>query len=151
MKQKELMGNPDTKSRTESKTEVQGYIQNLIYALDHGAKIDFQPVRKVDSTRDIKYSNKYTVADLFPNEDPLIALEREIRKLKVGEYIRTVKDLKHPGRSEYREFGRIYDEKGDVYIKIRVEVINYYGGKTVFIMSFHYAVDPLANEIFPYA
>ncbi len=145
------MKNPDTKSRIETKTEVQGYIQNLVYALDHGAKIEFQAVRKVDATRDIKYSNNFTVQDLFPNEDPLTALGREIRKLKVGEYIQTVKDLKHPKRSEYREFGRVYDEKGDVYIKIRVEVINYYGGKTVFVMSFHYAVEPLANEVFPYA
>lgn len=146
-----FMGNPDTKSRIETKSEVQGYIQNLIYALDHGAKIEFQAVRKVDATRDIKYSNNFTVQDLFPNEDPLQALGREIRKLKVGEYIQTVKDLKHPKRSEYREFGRVYEEKGDVYIKIRVEVINHYGGKTVFVMSFHYAVDPLANEVFPYA
>ena len=144
------MGNSDQRSRIETKAEVQGYIQNLIYSLENGAHIDFQPVRRVDALRDIKYSNKYTVNDLFPNEDPLIAIGREIRKLKVEEYIRTVKDLKHPKRSEYREFGRIYPEKGDVYIKIRVEVINYYGGQTVFVMSFHYAVEPLANEYFPY-
>ena len=145
------MPNNDERARIESKAEVQGYIQNLIYALDHGAHIDFQPVRAVDSTRDTKYSNAYTVADLFPDEDPITALGREIRKLKVEEYIRTVKDLKHPKRSEYREFGRVFPEKGDVYIKIRVEVINYYGGQTVFVMSFHYAVKPLANEYFPYA
>ena len=145
------MADKDEKSRIETKAEVQGYIQNLIYALEHGARIDFQPVRKVDVTRDIRYSNKYTVEDLFPNEDPLIALRREIRKLKVEEYIQTVKDLNHPRRSEYREFGRVYAEKGDVYIKIRVEVINLYGGQTVFVMSFHYAVNPFQNEFFPYA
>ena len=145
------MDNNGKKSRIETKAEVQGYIQNLIYNLNHGAHIDFQPIRKVDSTRDIRYSNKYTVEDLFPNEDPRIALGREIRKLKVEEYIQTVRDLKHPKRSEYREFGRVYKDKGDVYIKIRVEVISYHGGQTVFVMSFHYAVKPLVNEYFPYA
>lgn len=144
------MGNSDERSKIETKTEVQGYIQNLIYSLEHGAHIDFQPVRRIDAERGIKYSNKFTIEDLFPNEDPLTALKREIQKLKVEEYIRTVKDLKHPKRSEYREFGRVFPEKGDVYIKIRVEVINYYGGQTVFVMSFHYAFEPLANEYFPY-
>lgn len=143
--------NISLKSRIETKEEVKWYLENLKYNLDNGAVIDFAKDRRVDDTRDIKYTNKYTVADLFPNEEPLEALRHELRKLRVEEYIRTCKDLNHPERNEYREFGRVYDGKGDVYIKIRVEVINKYGYKTVFTMSFHYATKPLKDEVFPYA
>ena len=45
------MGNSDERSKIETKTEVQGYIQNLIYSLEHGAHIDFQPIRRIDAER----------------------------------------------------------------------------------------------------
>lgn len=38
-----------------------------------------------------------------------------------------------------REFGKVYDGKGDVYIKVRVELLSEYGNHTTFVMSFHYA------------
>ena len=64
----------DTKIRIESELDIQSYLQNLNYALDHGALINFQSNRVVDDKRDLKYTNKFTVADLFPNENPNIAL-----------------------------------------------------------------------------
>ncbi len=67
----------DTKIRIESELDIQSYLQNLNYALDHGALINFQSNRVVDDKRDLKYTNKFTVADLFPNENPNIALKRE--------------------------------------------------------------------------
>jgi len=137
-------------SRIESELEVKSYIQNLKYALDNGAKITFQVKRFVDENRDEKYTNQYTVDTLFPNENPVEALKRELRTLKVEEYIRTIKDLKFPNRSEMREFGKVYDNKNDVYIKIRVELLDMYGTATTFVMSFHFAERSFTAEMFPY-
>ena len=58
-----------TKPRIESEIEVKAYIQNLKFALNNGAKIDFQVRRLVDEKRDEKYSNQYTVNKLFPDEN----------------------------------------------------------------------------------
>ena len=55
-----------------------------------------------------------------------------------------------PNRSEMREFGKVYNETEDVYIKIRVELLSSYGNHLVFVMSFHYAVTPFTPEMFPY-
>lgn len=140
-------------SRIESKLEVQSYLIDLRYALDHGAKLHFQIDRRVDQKRDIKYTNRYTIADLFPDEDPVEVLKRELKTLTVKEYLRTVKDTRFPDLSEMREFGKVYNGTADVYIKIRVELLDtrYGGGHTTFVMSFHYAETPFSQEYFPYA
>ena len=120
------------------------------YALEHGAKLTFQEDRQVDQHRDQRYTNRFTVADLFPDENPVTALKRELQKLTVEEYMQTVKDLRFPKRSEMREFGKVYDGKGDVYIKIRVELLSEFGNHTTFVMSFHYAETPFTPDMFPY-
>ena len=140
----------DTRARIESELEVRSYLQNLRYALEHNAKVTFQIERQVDQNRDQRYTNQYTVADLFPDENPVFALKRELQTLTVEEYMRTVKDLRFPKRSEMREFGKVYDGKGDVYIKIRVELLSAYGDHTTFVMSFHYAEIPFTPDMFPY-
>ena len=137
-------------ARIESRIEISAYLQNLRYALDNNAKLEFQIDRRVDLNRDERYTNRYTVAALFPDEDPKVALKRELRTLTVGEYMRTVKDTRYPKRSEMREFGRVYNGTDDVYIKIRVELLDEYGGQTTFIMSFHYAETPFDSSVFPY-
>lgn len=140
----------NTTARIESKIEVTAYLQNLRYALEHNAKVEFQAERLVDQNRDQRYTNQFTVADLFPDEDPVVALKRELQTLTVEEYMQTVKDLRFPKRGEMREFGKVYNGKGDVYIKIRVELLSAYGDHTTFIMSFHYAEIPLEPNMFPY-
>ena len=140
----------EIKTRIESELEVKAYIQDLEYALNNGAKIDFQAKRLVDENRDEKYTNQYTVDTLFPNENPLDALKRELLTLSVEDYMQTVKDLRFPKRSELREFGKVYNEKDDVYIKIRVELLGSYGNMTTFIMSFHFAEKSFSPEMFPY-
>jgi c-di-GMP-related signal transduction protein len=139
-----------SKSRIETELEVKTYLQNLNYALDNGAKIEFQAKRIVDDKRDIKFTNQYTVAKLFPNENPVEALKRELRKLTIEDYMRTVQDLRFPKRSEMREFGKVYNGTDDVYIKIRVELIGLYGNATTFVMSFHFAEKAFYPEMFPY-
>ena len=43
----------DMRTRIESELEVNTYLQNLRYALEHNAKIDFQVERKVDQNRNV--------------------------------------------------------------------------------------------------
>lgn len=140
----------DNNSRIESELEVKSYIQNLKYALENGAQINFQEERRVDAERSIQFTNKYTVAQLCPDENPADALRRELKTLSVEEYMRTVKDYRFPKRSEMREFGRVYNGIGNVYIKIRVELLGMFGSHTAFVMSFHFAEKNFFDEMFPY-
>lgn len=140
----------NTKSRIESKLEVNTYLQKLKYALDHDARITFQARRLVDKQRDEKYTNQYTVDTLFPDENPVDALKRELKTLTVEEYMKTVQDIRFPKRSEMREFGKVYNGMQDVYIKIRVELLGLNGNTTTFVMSFHFAEKPFTADMFPY-
>ena len=124
----------ETKARIESELEVKAYIQDLKFSLNNGAQIDFQVKRVVDEKRDEKYTNQYTVNRLFPDENPVDALKRELLTLSVEDYMRTVKDTRFPKRSEMREFGKVYNGTEDVYIKIRVELLGLYGNTTTFVM-----------------
>lgn len=139
----------DENERIESVEEVKAYIQKLNYALDNGAVISVQINRRVDNNRDYRYTNEYTISDLFPDESPAEAMKRELRGLTVRDYRKTLKDTKHRELDEFREFGKKYDGK-DVYIKIRVELVNAFGNNSVFVMSFHYAEYKLNEESFPY-
>ena len=134
---------------------VKSYIQNLRFALTHGAKINFQEKRLVDENRPEKYTNQYTVRTLFPDENPVDALKRELLSLSSENYMRTVKDIRFPNKAEMREFGKVYlmnTEQRDVYIKLRVELVGERncGEHTVFIMSFHFAEKPFSNADFPH-
>lgn len=137
-------------ARIETELEVTAYLADLKYALDHGAQLTFQQDRRVDEKRDMRYTNRFTVADLFPNESPVTALKRELKTLTVEEYMRTVKDIHRPKLSEMREFGKVYNGHGDVYIKVRVELLSAFGNHTAFVMSFHYAEIPFSDDMFPY-
>lgn len=137
-------------ARIETELEIKAYIQNLKFALMHGAKIEFQAKRLVDNKREEKYTNQYTVNTLFPNENPVDALKRELLNLSAEDYICTVKDFRFPQRSEMREFGKVYNGTEDVYIKIRVELLGVYGNATTFVMSFHFAERAFTPDMFPY-
>ena len=97
----------ETKARIESELEVKAYIQDLKFALNNGAQIDFRAKRVVDEKRDEKYTNQYTVNKLFPDENPVDALKRELLTLSVEDYMQTVKDTRFPkreiGRASCRE------------------------------------------------
>ena len=140
----------ETKARIENELEVKAYIQDLKFSLNNGAQIDFQAKRVVDEKRDEKYTNQYTVNKLFPDENPVDALKRELLTLSVEDYMQSVKDIRFPKRSEMREFGKVYNGTEDVYIKIRVELLGLYGNTTTFVMSFHFAERAFSPEMFPY-
>ena len=143
------MNNNIDSSRIEKIEEVKAFLARMKYAIDNGAKITVQEERQVDNNRDVKYTNKYTLADLFPNENPSEAIIRELKSLTEKDYIRTLKDLRFPNRSELREFGKEYNSK-DVYIKVRVEIIPATSQTPIFVMSFHYAMKSFSAENFPY-
>jgi len=102
--------------------------------------------KQVEGNRAVKYTNKYTVAALFPHEPPTEALKRELSKLKVEEYLKTVVDRRFPKRAPFWVFGRKYSSE-DVYIKLRVEIVdrNY-----IFVMSFHFSTVGFSASDFPY-
>lgn len=64
--------------------------------------------------------------------------------------IHRASDTSFPDRNEMREFGKVYNGKDDVYIKIRVELLGMYGNTTTFVMSFHFAEKAFTPEMFPY-
>lgn len=139
--------------RKESRIEVQTYLDRLKYAIQSdSARINFQINRRVDECRSKKYTNRYTMSILFPNEDEVEALKRELSTLVVDDYIETVKDLTFPKRSEMRVFGKQYS--GDnVYIKIRVELVTIShgnGDSIIFVMSFHFSEWDFKDSDFPY-
>lgn len=116
----------NTQIRIESEIEMQAYLTDLRYAINNGAQVSFQAEWQVDQNRDVRYTNRFTVADLFPNENPVDALKRELLTLKIEEYMRTVKDLRFPKKSEMREFGKVYNGKGDVYIVFGQQLNNHW-------------------------
>lgn len=102
--------------RIETEEEIKSYLQNLKYALSNNAEIYFQKDRESDQLRNYEYSNKYTVGELFPNDDPAVILKEELEKLDVKDYIETVKDIRFPKREEMRVFAKSYEGFKDVYI-----------------------------------
>lgn len=136
--------------RIETEEEVRAYLANLKYALKNGAQITFQLYRNVDKQRAEKYTNEYTMKKLFPHQDPLTVLRKELQALTVEDYLRTARDVRFPKYSEMREFGKVYNGAEEVYIKIRVELLTPLGNHTTFVMSFHFAEKPFSQEVFPY-
>lgn len=139
--------------RTESKIEVKTYLDKLKYAIQsNSARLSFLKNRKVDYGRDKKYTNRYTMSQLFPDEDEVEVLKRELLLLTIEEYIETVKDTRFPNRSEMRVFGKQYSGE-DIYIKIRVELVSLEqasGGSFILVMSFHYSEWEHKDNDFPY-
>lgn len=141
------------KKRIESKEDAIAYLDRLIYALESGnAKVELVKDRLSDKDKDQKYSNRHTLLKLFPDEDPIESLKRELATLTVEDYIETVKDTIYVDRSELRVFGKEYDEE-DVYIKIRIELINMIsssGDNYILVLSFHFAEKNFIDDDFPY-
>ena len=147
------MSEAKEKKRIESNVDVQTYLDRLKYAIDSGsARINFQKKRHVDENRDEKFTNRYTMSQLFPDEDEVAVLKKELTCLTLEEYIETVKDLRFTNKSEMRVFGKKYSGE-DVYIKIRVELVSIAdasGGSNILVMSFHFSEWDFKDSDFPY-
>ena len=136
----------------EPASAVSAYLAKIKYALEHGATVNFQRSRRGDENRDIRFTNHYTVHELFPDEVPTDALKRELLTLKISDYMGTVKDIRYPKRGAMYEFGKVYRQSDEVYIKVRVKLADLDGGgaHTAFVMSFHFAEKPFSQCYFPY-
>lgn len=147
------MNKPRDLKRIETKHDVQTYLDRIVYAIQSNAVvISFQKDRKVDKHRDNKHTNRYTIGKLFPNEDEVDVLKRELLCLSIEEYIETVKDIRFPKKSEMRVFIKQYAGE-DVYIKLRVELVNTdyaYGYSFIMVMSFHFSERLFRENVFPY-
>jgi len=139
--------------RKESKDEILTFLAKLKYSIKSGSvKLNFQKERNVDHGRNKKYTNRYTIGLLFPDEDEIEALKRELSHLMVEEYIETVKDTRFPERSEMRVFGKQYFGD-DVYIKLRVELMSIAhstGDNFILVMSFHFSEWDFKEVDFPF-
>lgn len=83
--------------RVETKLEIQTYLDRIVYAIQSNTVvISFQKDRNVDKHRPTKHTNRYTMGNLFVNEDEVAVLKRELLCLSIEEYIETVKDIRFP-------------------------------------------------------
>lgn len=131
---------------------VSTYVAKLKTVLsDPSSRLTLIHDRKNDQSRQPKFTNRYTLSTLFPNEDPVIALRRELATLSANEYIETLKDSAFPKLSDFCVFSKKY-QNDDVYIKIRVDYFSdkAYGSKAVLVMSFHFAEFEITNSDFPH-
>ena len=139
--------------RIETRFEIQTFIDQLKYAIDdQNVDIEILSHRYVDRKRDKLYTNAYTLSILFGDEERVEVIKRELTKIRIDNYIETVKDTRFPMRGEMRVFGMFYQSL-DVYIKIRVDLINcdnHIGRSKIFVMSFHFSEIPFSNRTFPY-
>jgi len=139
-------------SEKESELEINSFLLSVKYCIESGnCKISVQRERLNEKTKDIKFTNKYTLGELFPDKNPADAMKLELIKLTKKNYIETLEDIDFPQRSKLRVFGKKYN--ADVYIKFRAELISKQdnGGKCIFVLSFHYAQYPFDGDTFPYA
>ncbi|MDI9500540.1 MAG: hypothetical protein QM236_06930 [Bacillota bacterium] len=86
-----LSGEPHEKKRIESLGDIRTFLVRLNYALNSGrVRIVFQKKREVDDKRNERFTNRYTIHYLFPGEDEIKVLKRELSRLRHYDYIETV-------------------------------------------------------------
>lgn len=128
-------------------------LDNIAWAISSGGSLVYLVEdRKVDEKREKRYTNRYTLATLFPQEDVVVAVKRELCTLSAADYIETVQDIRFPKRSEMRVFGKRYTDD-DVYIKFRVELASVKHGNGenhVLVMAFHFSERAFQESDFPY-
>ena len=131
----------------ESEKDVFHFLEHLKFSLKQKTtKIQLIEKRQVDNERDLKYTNTYTMAKLFPNDDKVVALKRELERLEITDYIETNKDKNFPSRQDWRAFGKKYGNE-EIYIKFRVELLP---NTNVLVMSFHLSTVSFKTFKFPY-
>jgi len=101
-------------------------LQNFL--TDSSCQLDIQRVRKGQNCSD----PNTTVNTMLDLEYSTGDVKEELLSLKAGDYIKTVKDRKRPGSSDYWIFIKKIKEK-DVYIKLKIHSVN-----KIHLMSFHY-------------
>ena len=145
-----IMSTISIKKRIESKIEIVDYLRKLLLALQHdGVVVRLKVDSFSDEHRNERYTNRFTINSLFPDEDVVTVLKRELSLITVENYIKTELDRDLPWKLEFRIFGKSYGD--DVYIKIRVEDEDKFLTQPIVqVMSFHYALHQFTQKQFPY-
>lgn len=140
-------------TRIETKFEVETFLAQLNYQLTRGAQLNLIEDRNVDKDRNLKFTNRYTIAELFPDEKPVVALRRELLLVGVEHYLQTLTDIRYPQQKEWREFGKVYPENKEIYMKFRVVLLGTDKSRCedyILVMSFHHSTVAFKNRTFPY-
>ncbi len=135
--------------RILSIAEVKDALAKLKYAIENNPRFKIVVTREKDTRKELQYTNQYTLSNLFPNESPVEALRRELKQLKIEEYLKSVVDDKFQEKLLHI-FIREYDEK-QVYIKFRAELLSHTtNGSLLVVISFHFAEYMVERNDFPY-
>lgn len=130
----------------ENRDCIKEYLSKLRFVLENRrCSVYFQELRNCDQDRTIKHTNKFTVNKLFPDENIVNALKRELGLLEVVDYLYSLKDKKFPKKAMLSVFAKKYDGEY-VYIKIRVETIV----SVVVVISFHFSSTIIEDDEFVY-
>lgn len=135
--------------RVQSIAEVKDMLARLKYAIKSNPSFKIIVTRKSDEGKQLQYTNKYTLDNLFPNESPAEALRNELVTLSVEEYKETLTDDLYPEK-DLHVFIRQYDEQ-QVFIKIRAELLTSTGRSLLVVISFHFAEYEVKLSELPHA
>jgi hypothetical protein len=129
---------PDEEGFIEKSTTVKSFLQELNLILSH-PKCDIIIPNRDD--KPYKFTNEYCLSILdFDIED----VKKELKSLKIENYLRTKKDENNKKYNEYYyEFGKNIQNK-KVYIKVKIVSRD---NKQVLCISFHF---PEYEMKFPY-
>lgn len=130
----------------EDSSVVSTFLAKLKFMLENPCTSIQLDKKKSDQFKPYEYTNKFTLSNLFPNENPVDAMKRELRLLSLCDYLHTAVDVVNPKSPNYYVFAKKFDKF--VYIKVKIVVFN--GSipgqqDTILVMSFHYA-EHLINE-----
>lgn len=113
------------------------FLKKLKHLLnDSNCQVDIQKLRRGEDNRDPNNTNN-TMIDLgYDSED----IREELLTLKVGDYIKTVKDRRYTNTPNYWIFSKNISGR-DVYIKFKIRSVN-----KIHLMSFHYAIRQIEEK-----
>ncbi|MBN2697133.1 MAG: hypothetical protein JXR38_06280 [Bacilli bacterium] len=142
----------DKKTYIKNRDEISTVLARVKYALENNS-VDINIIydRLSEEQKDIRHTNRYTLNDLFPDDDHVSVLKQELGKLSLSDYMESVVDDRLPNKC-LDVFGKSYNNK-DVYIKFRVELFEMqrtYGKDLIVIVSFHYSDRVFNKSDFPY-
>ncbi|MBN2504836.1 MAG: hypothetical protein JXB20_05785 [Bacilli bacterium] len=142
----------DKKTYIKNRDEVSTVLARVKYALENNS-VDINIIydRLSEEQKDIRHTNRYTLNDLFPDDDHVSVLKQELGKLSLSDYMESVVDDRLPNKS-LDVFGKSYKNQ-DVYIKFRVELFEMqrtHGKDLIVIVSFHYSDRVFNKSDFPY-
>lgn len=135
----------------EERSVVLAFLAKLKFMLESPRTRIHLDIKKSDQYKPYEFTNRFTFADLFPNENPVDVLRRELSLLTISDYMHTAIDVINQKSPNYYVFAKKFGKY--VYIKVKIVVFN--GSipgqqDTMLVMSFHYAEFYIDDNSFQY-